>query len=120
MLTTKFQVVFVFFRQRWQIDRNAWQVNTFVFTQSAVVQNFTLHFSVSGRQYFHLYKTVVNQNTVAHVQVFCKTRVSDCYALFVTNNFRVSCESELLASDQIHIVTVFQLDSTDLWTFSIQ
>lgn len=116
----KFQVVFVFFRQCWQIDRNVWQVNIFVFIQSVVVQNFIFYFSVSGCQYFYFYKIVVNQNMVVYVQVFCKIRVSDCYVFFVINNFCVSCESEFLVSDQIYIVIVFQFDSMDFWIFSIQ
>ena len=120
LFATENQVSFVFFSQCWQFDRNAWQVNTFVFAQVAVVQYFTNNFSVSSRDNFHTDQTVVNQNSVTSFQVFSETSVSYSYAIFVTNYSCIGSESKGLTCNQRYVVTAFQFDSTDFRAFGIQ
>ncbi|VFS75162.1 Uncharacterised protein [Kluyvera cryocrescens] len=120
LLATEDQILFVFLSQSWQRNRNAWQVNAFVFAQVTVVQHFTDNFVTFDSGNFHADQTIVNQNGVAYGQVSGEAFIGDSNDFVVAYDRFVGRESEGLASFQGNVVTAFQLDGTDFWTFGIQ
>lgn len=71
------QVLFVFFSQCWQSNRNVWQVNVFVFVQIVVVQYFINDFIVFDGGYFYIDQIIVNQDCVVNVQVVGEVFIGD-------------------------------------------
>ena len=120
LLATKDQVLFVFLSQCWQCDRNARQVNAFVFAQVTVVQHFTDNLVTFDSGHFHTDQTIVYQYGVAHGQVSGEAFVGDSNDFVVTDNGFVGGESESLTSFQGNVVATFQLDGADFWAFGIQ
>ena len=120
MLAAEDQVLFVFFSQCWQGNGNARQVHTFVFTQVAVVQHFTDNLVAFDSGDFHTDQTIVYQHGVTDGQVVGEAFIGHCNDFAVADNGFVGGEGEGLARFQRDVVTAFQFDGTDFWTFGVQ
>ena len=120
LLAAEDQVLFVFFSQGWQRDGDARQVNAFVFAQVAVVQHFTDNFVAFDSGDFHTDQAIVDQHGVTNGQIAGEAFVGHCNDFAVADNGFVGGEGEGLARFQRDVVTAFQLDGTDFWTFGIQ
>src|SRR5690606_12107884 len=94
LLAAEDQVLLVFFSQRWQSDRNAWQVNAFVFAQVAVVQYLTDNLVAFDSGDFHTDQAVVHQHGVTHGQIAGEAFIGHRNDVVVTDNRLVSGEGE--------------------------
>ncbi len=120
LFATEDQVLFVFFSQRRQSNRNARQVNAFVLAQIAVVQHLTNDFIAFDGGHFHTDQTIVNQDGVANAQVAGKAFIGDGNDFIITDHGFVGGKSKGLARFQRNVVTAFQFNGADFWSFSIK
>ena len=108
----------VFLADKWHLQVCPWNIDTFLITDHACVDNFTYNISSLNILNFQIHKTIINQNVSARLYILIKFLISNAYALISSFNVFI-CKCKNLSFFQRNLA-ILEASKSDLRSLCIK